>query len=304
MMLFDSKMPMMPSGLNAAGTVPNGCASRKALVFRSFTPLKPVRPICSPAGSDSSATESGLASKSHSQDWSSVGGAPRISISTPHKRAAIVAFHIRGFGRYEKIRSWLMPSSPRLRERPDLDVERPRGPLLLGDVPRLLGDRGRLDEEKVSRRLRSHGSRPFEVDDGVNHDIRDVHAFRSDLASHRLGEDPLRRLGRCKAGELRLPSQRRRVPCDDDGSFPRVDHRGRQSPGQMEKRHRVDLEIPIQHLGLDLEERAEGAAHGIVYQELRRAKLRAHSLDRGIELRFVAHVAGITARVLNLAFEG
>ena len=30
-MLFDSKMPMMPSGLNAAGTVPNGCASRKAL---------------------------------------------------------------------------------------------------------------------------------------------------------------------------------------------------------------------------------------------------------------------------------
>src|SRR4029453_4286068 len=187
MMLFDSKMPMMPSGLNAAGTVPNGCASRKARVFRSFTPFKPVRPICSPAGSDSSAAESGRAEKSQSQDWSSLGGAPRTSISTPHKRAAIVAFQIRGFGRDEKIRSWLMTSSPRLRERPDLDVERPRGPLLLGDVPHLLGDRGGLDEERVSRRLRSHRSRPFEVDDGGNYDIRDVHAFRPDPASDRLG---------------------------------------------------------------------------------------------------------------------
>jgi hypothetical protein len=36
-------------------------------------------------------------------------------------------------------------------------------------------------------------------------------------------------------------------------------------------------------------------AHGIVDQDLRRAKLRAHSLDRGIELRFVGHVAGIAA---------
>jgi hypothetical protein len=111
MMLFDSKMPTVPSGLNAAGTVPNGCASRKAGVFRNFTPLKPVRPICSPACSDSSAAESGRASKSQSQDWSSLGGAPRTSISTPHRRAAIVAFQIRGFGRYEKIRSFVMTSS-------------------------------------------------------------------------------------------------------------------------------------------------------------------------------------------------
>src|SRR5262245_42929669 len=276
MMLFDSKMPMVPSGLNAAGTVPKGWASRKAWVFRSFTPLKPVRPICSPAGSDSSAAESGRASKSQSQDWSSLGGAPRTSISTPHKRAAIVAFQIRGFGRYEKIRSWLMASSPRLRERSDLDVERPRGPLLLDDVPHLFGDRGGLDEEGVSRRLRNHRSRPFEIDDGVNHEIRDVHTFRPDLASDRLRENPLRGLGRRKAGELRLPSQRRRVPGDDDGSFPRVDHRGCQAPGQMEERHRVDLEIPVQHAGLDLEERAEGASHGVVDQDPRRAKLRAH----------------------------
>jgi hypothetical protein len=99
MMLFDSKIPTAPSGLNAAGTVPNGCASRKARVFRSDDPLKPVRPITSSPACASSTAESGRASKSQSQDVSSVGGAPRTSISTPASRAAIVAFQIRGFGR-------------------------------------------------------------------------------------------------------------------------------------------------------------------------------------------------------------
>ena len=60
--LFDSKTPTVPSGLNAAGTVPNGCASGKARVFRSLTPLNPVRPICSPAGPGSSAGESPISS--------------------------------------------------------------------------------------------------------------------------------------------------------------------------------------------------------------------------------------------------
>jgi hypothetical protein len=97
MMLFDSKMPTAPSGLNAAGTVPNGCASRNACVLRNATPLKPVRPTL--AGAVSSSGDSGRASKSHSQDCSSFGFAPRTSTSTPHRRAAIVAFQTRGFGK-------------------------------------------------------------------------------------------------------------------------------------------------------------------------------------------------------------
>jgi len=43
-MLFESKMPVLPSGLNAAGTAPNGGAARKALVLWSLIPWKPTFP--------------------------------------------------------------------------------------------------------------------------------------------------------------------------------------------------------------------------------------------------------------------
>src|SRR6266403_1833235 len=72
------------------------------------------------AGTDSSSLDMGLASKSQSQDWSSLGEAPRTSISMPQRRAAIVAFQIRGFGRYEKIRSWLMIPPASRSARPEL----------------------------------------------------------------------------------------------------------------------------------------------------------------------------------------
>jgi hypothetical protein len=44
MMLLDSKMPVMPSGLKAAGTVPKGWADRNASVLIRLPPLKPTRP--------------------------------------------------------------------------------------------------------------------------------------------------------------------------------------------------------------------------------------------------------------------
>ena len=116
-------------------------------------------------------------------------------------------------------------------------------------------------------------------------------------------EDSLRRLSRRKARELRLPAKRRRVPRDNNGSLPRFDHRWRQSPGQIQKRHRVDLEVLIQHRGVHLEERAEGAAHGVVDEDRWRAELGTHSFDRGVELRLVGHVAGIATRVFDLALE-
>src|SRR5262245_62959254 len=97
-----------------------------------------------------SSLASGRASKSHSHDWRSFGELPLTSISTPHRRAAMVAFQIRGFGRYEKIRSWVTASpSPGLAKRPELDVERPGGAVLMRDVPDFLGDRRGFDEEVV-----------------------------------------------------------------------------------------------------------------------------------------------------------
>src|SRR5215468_3874982 len=119
------------------------------------------------AFSTSSSLRNGRASKSHSQDWSSVGDAPSTSTSTPQRRAAIVAFQMRGFGRYEKMRRSLTIGPPCFRARPartlpslgeraHLDVERPCRAFLVGDVPCLLRDRRWLNEECVSRRLENH----------------------------------------------------------------------------------------------------------------------------------------------------
>src|SRR5262245_34955074 len=108
MILFDSKMPTFPSGLNAAGTAPNGCAARKALVLCRRVPEKPTFPTWTSEDSARSLFESGRASKSHSHEASSLGKVPLTSTSIPHKRAAIVAFQMRGLGRYEKIRNSLM----------------------------------------------------------------------------------------------------------------------------------------------------------------------------------------------------
>src|SRR5258708_26888755 len=100
MMLLDSKMPVVPSGLKAAGTVPKGCADRNASVLIRLPPLKPTRPArAAEAYAPFSSAERGLASKSHSQFVSSEGFAPRTSRSTPLRRAAIVAFQILGLGR-------------------------------------------------------------------------------------------------------------------------------------------------------------------------------------------------------------
>src|ERR1051325_11847165 len=176
-----------------------------ASVLRSRTPLKPVWPTRTSLDAASSSADSGRASKSQSHDSSSFGEAPRTSISIPHSRAAIVAFQIRGFGRYEKIRSLLMIvplecRSPGFAKRSHLDVERPRAALLMRDVPRFVGDRGGLDE-KLVRRLREHLACPLEVDDRIDDDVGDVHTLRPKIARDRLGEHALRRLGRREACE-------------------------------------------------------------------------------------------------------
>src|ERR1700677_18781 len=107
MMLFDSKMPIAPSGLKAAGTVPNGCASMKVRVLCKV-PLKPTLPAVASPEFATSLPVSGRASKSQSHDGIPLGEVPRTSTSTPHSRAAIVAFQMRGFGKYEKMRKSLI----------------------------------------------------------------------------------------------------------------------------------------------------------------------------------------------------
>src|ERR1700722_3015420 len=111
MMLFDSKMPIVPSGLKAAGTVPNGCASVKARDLCNV-PLKPTLPAVASPEFGTSLPVSGRASKSQSHEGISLGEVPRTSTSTLHRRAAIVAFQMRGFGKYEKMRKSLIHAVP------------------------------------------------------------------------------------------------------------------------------------------------------------------------------------------------
>src|SRR3954451_21000298 len=77
-------------------------------------------------------------------------------------------------------------ASPGLTERPHLDVERPRRAVLMRDVPDLVGDRRRLDEEGV-RGTGVHLAGPGEIDDGIDHQVGDVDALLTEVARHRFG---------------------------------------------------------------------------------------------------------------------
>src|SRR4030095_3204172 len=74
-------------------------------------------------------------------------------------------------------------SLPGFAERADLDVEGPRRARLVHDVPDLLGDVGRFDEELVGL-VAAQPARPFQIDDRVDDDIRDMHALRTEKARH------------------------------------------------------------------------------------------------------------------------
>src|SRR3954447_8106567 len=92
---------------------------------------------------------------------------------------------------------------PLLAERPDLDIERPGGARLMRDVPDLRRDVARLDE-KVVGRIRAHLAGPGDIDHGVDDDVSDVDALRSELARDRFGQHALSGLARRKAGKIRL----------------------------------------------------------------------------------------------------
>jgi len=65
--------------------------------------------------------------------------------------------------------------------------------------------RARLDE-KFFRPILKALPCPLQIDYLVDDDIGDVHSLWTWLAGHRFGQDPLRRLGRRKAGDTRQSS--------------------------------------------------------------------------------------------------
>ena len=79
------------------------------------------------------------------------------------------------------------------------------------EVPGLIGDRRRLDEEIVASAFEAF-SGPGEVDHGIDHDIGDMNPLRPHLTRDRFGEDTLRRLVGAKPAKLALPRSAEVLP--------------------------------------------------------------------------------------------
>ena len=130
-----------------------------------------------------------------------------------------------------------------------------------------------------------------------------MHTLRSESAGHRLGEDPLGRLRWRKACEVRLPTVSRRVARTQNHAAPGFDHRRSDQPAQMEQRHRVHLEVTLQHIGVDRQEVAERAADCVVDDDGRIAHLVPDPIHRGGELSFVGDVTRERDGALQFARE-
>src|SRR5580692_10198903 len=143
------------------------------------------------------------------------------------------------------------PGSPGFAVRAQFHIERPAAAVLLRQMPRLLSDGGRLDEEFVGSVLEAL-ARPGDVDHSIYNNIGDVHALRSEFPGHGFGQDSLRGLGWCEPGEGRLTSQGRSITGHDDAAAAGVYHRGCKPTRKIKQPHRVDLKIAVEHGRVDL----------------------------------------------------
>ena len=173
--------------------------------------------------------------------------------------------------------------------------------VLLKDMPDLVRDGGGFDEEAVGG-VRVTFARPGDVDDGVDHDIGDVDALGASVARDRLGEDALRRLGGREAGELGASALGGGVAGRDDRAralstipAPTV-ARGKAGPSCWSG---SSVGVPR----IDAVEGAEGAAHGVVHQDRRRAHVASQGGKRGVDLRFIRDVAGVSPGMLDIPLQ-
>lgn len=113
------------------------------------------------------------------------------------------------------------------------------------------GNRRRRDEEVVLG-VGPALALPGHVDGRVDDQVGNVHALGPQVARQRFSQDTLRRLGWREAGKCCLAPLRRGVGGDDQRALAGLHHRRLGKPRQVEQRHRVDLEVALQRLRVDL----------------------------------------------------
>ena len=99
---------------------------------------------------------------------------------------------------------------PRLAEWSDLDIERPRGTGLFCYMPGVIGNCHGRDKKIVGLVLEALAG-PRHVNHAIDDDVGNMHTLRSQIPSHRFGEDTLGRFCRCEARKIR-PAALRRQP--------------------------------------------------------------------------------------------
>jgi hypothetical protein len=71
----------------------------------------------------------------------------------------------------------------------------------------------------------------------------------------------------------------------------------------MKQGHRVDLEVPVEDLGIDVLEAAPGSAHGVVHQDRRRAHVAPQVGNRSLDRSFIRDVAGVGLGILDIPLQ-
>jgi predicted SnoaL-like aldol condensation-catalyzing enzyme len=89
----------------------------------------------------------------------------------------------------------------------------------------------------------------------------------------------------------------------DNGALAGADHRWGKSPGEVQQAHRIDLEVAVENLRIDLAECAECTADGVVDDDVGIAEIALYRRRYGFDLRRIRHIAAISLRACQLFFQ-
>ena len=139
---------------------------------------------------------------------------------------------------------------PVFAERSNQDVERPSRSGLVCYVVTLVRDIAGVAEEIVGL-VRETLAGPGYIYDRIDRDERNVYTFRAQMARHRLTENALCGLGRSKTRKVFYAPIGGGITGTEYRAMPLFDHLRRCGLRKMQERHRVDLKVSVEHVGID-----------------------------------------------------